>query len=219
MRRRLEFAAVCCLMLAVAGQARAGFVTVNFTADTTLPPFGAPFGITGTQVTGYFSYDTGAPDSNPSATVGEYLSGSASFTIGSTTVSTSSPLRFIVDSSSGVFAIDPGSNPVLVDNLPQPTAVFFLTFFPASLASDSLPGAAVYSGDPAFQFQILDVGTGEMLLFDAPAALDAEEAVATQEPSSLVMLGAGALFAGVGAIRRRVGRKSMEHRSCGGSSV
>lgn len=211
MRRRLECAAACCLMLAAAGQARASFVTVNFTADTTLPPFGAPFGITGDQVTGYFSYDTGAPDGNPSANVGEYLSGSASFTIGSTTVSTSGPLRLIVDSSSGVFAIDPGSDPVLVNNVPQPTAVLFLTFFPASLASDSLPAAAVYSADPFFQFQILDVGTGEMLFFDAPVALDAEEAVATPEPSSLVMLGAGAVFAGIGAIRRRAGRKFTEH--------
>jgi hypothetical protein len=179
-------------LLAAAGPAQAAFVTVSFSGEVgfVLDPVTGLTPTPGEAVTGFFTYDTTTSDGNPDPTVGFYSSGSSSITIGATTLTSGGPGQQSVGSDTLV----------LSDVVSGLQLQVILNRAPA--ASDSLPTAADLNGSFTPGTLVLTDPTGGLVLFEN-LQFTATEVSAVPEPSSLALLGAGAGFAAIGAVRRR----------------
>lgn len=89
----------------------------SYSTDLATDPFGGTIGI-GSSITGYYTFDTAAPDNNPGTGFGNYYWPGGSYTvhaeIGSHTFDYNDALQILVENDCGYGAIDPttGCGPV-----------------------------------------------------------------------------------------------------------
>ncbi len=175
----LRFAVALLAVSLVAAPARAEVVTVQFTSTVTYVQNQPVLGITttiGAPVSGEFTYDRSAVDSDPGdSTRGIYGGVSVGLVLDGHTIAGQAPLVVVFDipGSNDLFSVAAGTPqtgvPIVIDGAAQPdgyTALGFTEFSGATLTSDALPTPAQVLAMAISQFNLVEMATNGVILFD-----------------------------------------------------
>jgi hypothetical protein len=214
-RRRSALAVACLLFSAVflasVPNAPADIITYRFTSTVGYCSNQPVLGITttvGAPVSGMFSYDTSAVDTEPFSKQGDYHGAYASVSIGGATV-TSSQSAFVAvldaDAPDDHFDFRDGTGlsgaPIVVNGSPMTTGRLWLILSSPDgsvFSNDSLPSVAQLEQLQPYSFNLLQDDPNGIIRFN-----DNVSATVTPEPSTLVLLGMGAVGLLGWAWRRR----------------